>query len=163
MNAAPIAAGNAPHDSSSRSLASAIRALLQGADPGSLPQPSAAVYGPWAETMAVLCEAHARGGTAALREAHLAIARLNPQLTALVSADSAPKRTAWTLAELVHTDFLPPEFVVYGLLPVGLSNLAGRPKVGKSLLANQIAVAVDGGFDVLGNRVRQARRLLPRP
>ena len=107
--------------------------------------------------MAVLFEAHARGGTSAVKEAHLAIARLNPQLTALLSANPAPKRTAWTLSELVHTDFLPPEFVVYGLLPVGLSNLAGRPKVGKSLLANQIAVAVDAGCEVLGRAVRQSR------
>ena len=71
-------------------------------------------------------------------------------------ADPTPKRTAWTLSELVHTDFLPPEFVVYGLLPVGLSNLAGRPKVGKSLLANQIAVAIDAGCEVLGRAVRQS-------
>ena len=71
-------------------------------------------------------------------------------------ADPTPKLTAWTLSELVHTDFLPPEFVVYGLLPVGLSNLAGRPKVGKSLLANQIAVAIDAGCEVLGRAVRQS-------
>ena len=71
-------------------------------------------------------------------------------------ADPTPKLTAWTLSELVDTDFLPPEFVVYGLLPVGLSNLAGRPKVGKSLLANQIAVAIDAGCEVLGRAVRQS-------
>ncbi len=44
----------------------------------------------------------------------------------------------------------PLKFVIPGLIPVGLTILAGPPKGGKSWLALQIAVAADMGGEVLG-------------
>lgn len=53
-------------------------------------------------------------------------------------------------AELIRREFLDPLWVVPGLLPEGLAILAGRPKIGKSWLALNIAVAVASGGVALG-------------
>lgn len=59
----------------------------------------------------------------------------------------ARPKTSWTLEELMATEFPDPVWVVPDLLPAGLGILAGRPKLGKSFLALQLAVAVgSGGF-----------------
>ena len=70
------------------------------------------------------------------------------------------RRSSWTQAELYAQEFVEPRWQVPGLLPVGLAWLAGRPKIGKSWLALQIAHAVgatsDGRFldvDVSPGRV----------
>ena len=47
-------------------------------------------------------------------------------------------------------NYPPLKFVIPGLIPVGLTILAGPPKGGKSWLALQIAVAADMGGEVLG-------------
>jgi hypothetical protein len=65
------------------------------------------------------------------------------------------RRTSWTLAELLAADFPEPRWVVPGLLPVGLAHLGGRPKLGKSWLALQLAVAVGSGGYFLGRQVEQ--------
>jgi len=69
-------------------------------------------------------------------------------------AASAPPpplpRTSWTVADLLATDFRAPRWIVPDLLPVGLALLAGRPKLGKSWLALQLAVAVGGGGEYIG-------------
>ena len=44
--------------------------------------------------------------------------------------------------ELFNTEFPEPEYIVQGLLPAGLSSLGGRTKIGKPLLALQLAYAV---------------------
>lgn len=54
-------------------------------------------------------------------------------------------RTSWTVQELLATDFPEPPWVVPDLLPVGLGILAGRPKIGKSWLALQLAIAIGSG------------------
>ena len=56
-----------------------------------------------------------------------------------------PIKTRWTIEELAKAEFAPPRWAVPGIVPVGLSSLAGRPKLGKSWLALQIAVAVGCG------------------
>ncbi len=48
-----------------------------------------------------------------------------------------------------------PSFVVDGLLPTGLSVLAGASKIGKSFCALDIAFGVAGGFPVLGGMVSE--------
>lgn len=68
-------------------------------------------------------------------------------------------KTDWTVAELLTTDFPEPRWAVPGLIPVGLSWLAGRPKVGKSWLALQIAHAVGSGGMALGQAVEPGRVL----
>lgn len=70
-----------------------------------------------------------------------------------------PIKTRWTAQELAVTDFPDPKWAIPDLLPVGLSFLAGRPKLGKSWLALQIAFAVAIGGDVLGKQVEQGRVL----
>ena len=78
-------------------------------------------------------------------------------LALLMTSDPAPKRTSWTIRELVDADFPPPQFLVPGLIPVGLTYMAGRPKAGKSFLALLIALAADSGGEVLGIQVPQNR------
>jgi len=64
-----------------------------------------------------------------------------------------PEPQGWTVTDLLTADFPEPKWVVPGLIPTGLSVLAGRPKVGKSWLALQIAVAVASGGYALGEQV----------
>jgi len=54
-------------------------------------------------------------------------------------------QTRWNMAELTMTDFPDPVWIIPGLIPAGLTFLAGRPKVGKSWLALQIAYAKSTG------------------
>jgi len=55
--------------------------------------------------------------------------------------------------KILTTDWPEPVWAVPGLLPVGLTILAGAPKVGKSWLALQIAQAVASGGGIFGNNV----------
>ena len=58
--------------------------------------------------------------------------------------------------QLIAADFPEPTWVMPGILPEGLTILAGRPKIGKSWLALGIAVAVAAGGIALGQiRVKQ--------
>ena len=68
-------------------------------------------------------------------------------------------KTSWTVAELAAATFPDPKWSLPGILPVGLCLLAGRPKVGKSWLALQIAHAVGTGGRVLDQTVERGRVL----
>ena len=61
-----------------------------------------------------------------------------------------PPLQLWTADDILTTDWPKPVWAIPGLLPVGLTILAGRPKVGKSWLTLQIALAVASGGRVLG-------------
>lgn len=61
-------------------------------------------------------------------------------------------RLGWSAAELGIIDFPPMRWAVDGILPEGLSLLVGAPKVGKSWLAMDIAVAVASGRSALGQK-----------
>ena len=56
----------------------------------------------------------------------------------------------FTAADLQGMEFPPINWVVPGVLPEGLTILAGKPKLGKSWLALDMALAVAGGGSVLG-------------
>jgi AAA domain len=56
-----------------------------------------------------------------------------------------------TAAELQRKQFPPISYVVPGLIPEGLSILAGRPKVGKSWLALDVGIAVAAERICLGD------------
>ena len=56
----------------------------------------------------------------------------------------------FTAAALQKMEFPPINWVVPGVLPEGLTILAGKPKLGKSWLALDMALAVAAGGDVLG-------------
>jgi len=70
------------------------------------------------------------------------------------SAGASVKGTVpdyYTAPELLSMDLPAPTYVVDGVLPEGTSLLAGAPKVGKSLLALNIALAVSAGGRALGS------------
>ncbi len=75
----------------------------------------------------------------------------------LMQATSLTKFASF--ADLVATDFPQPQWVVEGLLPVGLTILAGPPKRGKSWLALLLAQAVAAGGRFLGRKASQGRVL----
>jgi len=78
----------------------------------------------------------------------------------LAADDSLPnKKTRWTIEELVEANFPAPNWAVDTVIPVGLTFLAGRPKLGKSWLALQIAHAVGTGGKVLGIQVNKGKVL----
>jgi len=58
---------------------------------------------------------------------------------------------AFTAASLEHKTFPPTSFVVPGLIPEGVTILAGRPKVGKSWMALDLALGIAGNRFVLGD------------
>ncbi|MFZ5915525.1 MAG: AAA family ATPase [Chloroflexota bacterium] len=68
----------------------------------------------------------------------------------------SPDRPAMRLlsaGDILTTVWPEPVWAVPGLLPTGLGILAGRPKVGKSWLAMQLAQAVATGGHALGERI----------
>lgn len=62
--------------------------------------------------------------------------------------------------EILDMDFPEIEWVVPGVMPVGLGLLAGKPKVGKSWLALQIALAIGAGGRVFDQKVDQGKVLI---
>ena len=57
----------------------------------------------------------------------------------------------YTLKELMAHTFPPPRWAVEGVLPDGLTLLGGRPKIGKSWLVLNLALAVASGGKALGS------------
>ena len=55
-----------------------------------------------------------------------------------------------TAAELMKLKFPPPQWLIDGLLPEGLTVLSGAPKIGKSWLSLQIALAVTTASPLFG-------------
>lgn len=66
-----------------------------------------------------------------------------------------PDGKLWTVGDLLSHHFPEPVWAVPNLIPAGLSILAGRPKIGKSWLALQIAIAAGSGGIVLGEKVQR--------
>lgn len=62
--------------------------------------------------------------------------------------------------DLLWRSFGPTQYVVDKLLPVGSGVLAGKPKIGKSWLALDLALAVATGGSILGYPVTKPRRVL---
>ena len=60
------------------------------------------------------------------------------------------RESAFTAAELQKREFPPVSWIVPALIPEGLTLIAGRPKIGKSWLALDLAVGVASGEFVLG-------------
>jgi DNA-binding transcriptional ArsR family regulator len=65
----------------------------------------------------------------------------------------------WALTDLLSTEFPEPEWVVPDLLPTGEAILAGRPKLGKSFLALQLALALGAGARFLDRPLVKGRCL----
>lgn len=56
---------------------------------------------------------------------------------------------------IAETEWPEPEWAVEGILPTGLGMLAGRPKIGKSRLSNQLGFSVAGGTPFLRHPTSQ--------
>jgi len=107
---------------------------------------------------ALLQVAHSSNGS--LREDALRIAEgVQDDLSERDGPAKQVRVTSWSAAELLATQFPEPQWAVPGLIPVGLTFLAGRPKVGKSWLALQTAIAVGTGGMVLSKSVEQGKVL----
>ena len=76
-----------------------------------------------------------------------------PDLILKEKPEEPANKYRWTVDELLKTDFPEMRWIVQDRLPAGLTVFAGRPKLGKSILANQIAVAVATGGMVFDVRV----------
>lgn len=61
----------------------------------------------------------------------------------------------YSLPDLTDEERTPPEFVVEGMIPTGMTFLSGAPKLRKSFLALQMAAAVATGSDFLGHKTMQ--------
>ncbi|MCE3234981.1 MAG: hypothetical protein K0Q50_1161 [Vampirovibrio sp.] len=78
------------------------------------------------------------------------------------TAESVPAMALKSISalELMNKEFKAPRWAIPGLLPEGLTILAGRPKSGKSWLAFDMCIAVASGGMALGNRpVQQGEAL----
>lgn len=84
-------------------------------------------------------------------EAAAVAASKPPRKVGAASQSSKPERRVKSAAELMAMQFPETAWAVRGLIPEGLSVLAGKPKLGKSWLALQLAVAVASGTPALGN------------
>ncbi|WP_316234330.1 AAA family ATPase [Bradyrhizobium sp. SZCCHNR1098] len=73
---------------------------------------------------------------------------------------SGPDLRPFSAPDLLAKDFPEPKFIVPGYIGEGLTILAGRPKIGKSWLALNIAVAVAAGGIVLGSLQVEAGSVL---
>lgn len=69
---------------------------------------------------------------------------------AAAAPTQSPPIETFTAADLLALQLPPLRYAVDGLIPEGATLLAGRPKVGKSWLIMQIAVAVASGKPALG-------------
>jgi AAA domain len=85
----------------------------------------------------------------------------HPALAALVSGDPSPqqRKVRWTADELLVAHFPPIRWIVPKSFPEGLTFLAGRPKIGKSWLALQLAHAVSSGGRLFDQEVIKAPAL----
>lgn len=61
----------------------------------------------------------------------------------------------YSVPDLTDEERRPPEFIIAGLLPVGMTFLSGAPKTRKSFLALQMAIAVATGRAFWGHDVTQ--------
>lgn len=64
-----------------------------------------------------------------------------------------------TLADLMAEEIEPIRFIISGLIPEGLTMLAGKPKLGKSWLALLLSLNVCAGDEALGHRTTTAEVL----
>ena len=121
----------------------------------------ASTFGPWAEAITALRVRTLKKGPDACRALFLEKVREQPRLGVLLSTDPEPetRKTSWTWAELQAADFPEPVWVVPGIIPCGLVSIGGRPKIGKSWLALQIACAVGTGGRVFDRQVSKGKVL----
>lgn len=130
--------------------------LLDGGAPNGVTPDELGFFG---HCYAEMVRAYAQGKTAAVRQVFLRFAEVDPAFAMLRAAGTLRQRQGWTVRELLEADFPEPKWAVPGLLPMGLTMLAGRPKLGKSWLSLQMAIAVGTGGKLLGLDVPKGKVL----
>jgi len=65
-----------------------------------------------------------------------------------------------TAPDLLEKEFPPPEWLIEGLLPEGLTVLSGAPKIGKSWLSLQLALAITTGRPIFGRAPASEKSVL---
>jgi hypothetical protein len=75
------------------------------------------------------------------------------------SGEDEPLPAMLTAAELLTMDFPEQPCVVAGMIPIGLTMVAARPKTGKSWLVTQLCIAVATGQQVLDRQAVQGNAL----
>lgn len=76
-----------------------------------------------------------------------------------VNQPNSKRKSRWSVAELLDTEFAEPKWAIPDLIPEGLTLIGGRPKVGKSWFLLQAAIAVGCGGRFFGKQVEQGRVL----
>lgn len=71
------------------------------------------------------------------------------------AAQTKPRMTIRTFGEILDTEYPVLKWAVQGIIPSGLTILAGGPKQGKSAIALNIAIAVASGDEALGRPTEQ--------
>jgi hypothetical protein len=67
-----------------------------------------------------------------------------------IQSKASMQNEGYTASELMQIDFPEPVWVIPNLLPQGLTLLCGKPKMGKSFLALNVALDLSSGSKVLG-------------
>lgn len=80
--------------------------------------------------------------------------------TTVPGAAGEQRRVLWSAPDLLAHEFEEPRWAVPGIVPEGLTLLAGAPKVGKSWLSLNLGVAVATGGRALGSVSVEAGRVL---
>jgi hypothetical protein len=76
-------------------------------------------------------------------------------MSSAVTPAMVPRQTRYTADQLLVTEFSSLQWLVPKYVPMGLSLLAGKPKIGKSWLCLQLAEAVASGGQFLGEQIDQ--------
>lgn len=74
--------------------------------------------------------------------------------------DQEIRKPIYTAAELMKLEFPPPQWLIEGLLPEGLTVLSGAPKIGKSWLSLQIALSITAGNSLFGRAPNSEKSVL---
>ena len=74
--------------------------------------------------------------------------------------DNIKLNPVFSAEELMNQEFKPTQWLIDNLLPEGLTVLSGAPKIGKSFLSLELAVAVATQGSILGHCASKARGVL---
>lgn len=131
----------------------AIRGVLAGNPPnGTKPEDC----GEWSEAVCGVFDGYSSGGTEGARHIWSVLSKGRPELIRLIAEDETggPIRAATpqliSARELMGKQFPPVRWVVPDILPEGVTIFAGKPKMGKSWLALNLAIATATGGRALG-------------
>lgn len=142
---------------------SAFTLLLRGLNPEpEYPLGSLGHYNTCYQEMLTAYDSAGEDQAAAIEAARTVLQRYacsEPAFSELKAIHAGIHRRSWSVADLYAASFPEPRFLVPDLLPDGLSALGARPKIGKSWLALQLAVAVGAGKSFFDQPTRQGRVL----